>query len=89
MHRQDIRPRVPSYSSSSRSTRTSVVNLKYYFPVIICTVLGSFSSVPIKLNHPKSFRILCMLLYDFGGFRLVECSYHLGLDVSVLSKYMY
>ena len=27
-------------------------------------------------NHPKSFKILYMLLYDFGGFRLVECSYH-------------
>ena len=27
-------------------------------------------------NHPKSFKIFHMLLYDFGGFRLVECSYH-------------
>ena len=30
----------------------------------------------INPNHPKSFKILYMLLYDFGGFRLVECSYH-------------
>ena len=30
----------------------------------------------INPNHPKSFKILHMLLYDFGGFRLVECSYH-------------
>ena len=29
----------------------------------------------INPNQPKSFKILCMLLYDFGGFRLVECSY--------------
>ena len=27
-------------------------------------------------NHPKAFKILYMLFYDFGGFRLVECSYH-------------
>ena len=27
-------------------------------------------------NHSKSFKILYMLLYDLGGFRLVECSYH-------------
>ena len=27
-------------------------------------------------NRSKSFKILYMLLYDFGGFRLVECSYH-------------
>ena len=30
----------------------------------------------INPNHPKFFKILYMLLYDFGGFRLVECSYH-------------
>ena len=30
----------------------------------------------VNPNHPKSFKILYMLLYDFGGFRLVECSYH-------------
>ena len=32
--------------------------------------------VRINPNHPKSFKILYMLLYDFGGFRIVECSYH-------------
>ena len=30
----------------------------------------------LTLNHPESFKILYMLLYDFGGFRLVECSHH-------------
>ena len=29
----------------------------------------------INPNYPKSFKILYMLLYEFGGFRLVECSY--------------
>ena len=30
----------------------------------------------VNPNHPKSFKILYMLLYDFGGFGQVECSYH-------------
>ena len=51
-------------------------NLKTYYPSKLLSCMDNCFKVRINPNHPKSFKILYMLLYDFGGFRLVECSYH-------------
>ena len=49
---------------------------QYLHSVTTSCTWGLESFVVFNPDHPKSFKILYMLLYDFGGFWLVECSYH-------------